>query len=345
MSAATLYHNPGRSGWRASTAGSGGAKTPDGAALAYNNLAANLDAQGKHAQAQPLRQKALLLNRKLLGEEHPATALSYNSVAFCLHAQGKHAQAQPLFEKALDLRKKALGEEHPATALSYNNLAHILQAQGKHAQALSLYQKALDLRKKLLGEDHPHTARSYGSLALNLDAQGRHGQAQPLHQKALDLWRKRLGEEHPETANSSGNLAHNLYAQGRHREAIRAWEAALLGHDAGRLARASSGFDRALFGANRLTPRQGLALPGRSRSFREVRGSTMRVCLLPSTTIWPQPLPWGSLQRPTGAWSLPPAIRPLRRPVKPSLRFAGPTGIPSTPSSAARATAPTRPRT
>jgi hypothetical protein len=62
-------------------------------ATSYNNVAGNLRAQRKHAQAEPLYRKALAIRRKVLGEGHPATALSYNSVASNLYAQGKHAQA------------------------------------------------------------------------------------------------------------------------------------------------------------------------------------------------------------------------------------------------------------
>jgi tetratricopeptide (TPR) repeat protein len=226
----------------------------------YANLAANLSGQGKHREAQPLFQKALDLNKKLLGEEHPDTAQSYNNLAYNLDAQGKYKQAQPLHRKALDLHKERLGEQHPRTALSYNNLAYHLNAQGKYREAQPLLQKALAIRKKVLGEGHPDTAQSYNHLAYNLKAQGKYREAQPLYQKALDLRKKVLGEEHPDTALSYNNLAANLSAQGKQREAIRAWQAALLGHDAGRLARASSGFDRALRGADLLTPRQGLVL-------------------------------------------------------------------------------------
>jgi tetratricopeptide (TPR) repeat protein len=229
-------------------------------ALSYSNLAYTLNAQGRHAEARPLFEKALALNRKLLGEEHHRTALSYSNLAMNLSSQGKYAQAHPLLEKALELRKKLLGEHHPSTAQSYHNLAVNLEGQGKHAQAQPLYEKALDLNRKILGEEHPHTALCCNNLAFNLKAQGKDAQAQPLFERALDLCKKRLGEEHPHTSLSYNALAINRHRQGKYREAIRAWEAALLGHDAGRLARASSGFDRALFGAGRLTPPQGLAL-------------------------------------------------------------------------------------
>ena len=228
-------------------------------ASCYDNLAGILNAQGKHVEAQPLYQKALYLRKQLLGEEHPSTALSYNNLASNLDAMGKHSDAQRLYEKALDLNKKLLGELHPDTAASYNNLALNLNSQGKYGEAQPLFQKALDLRKKLLGE-HPYTAASYNNLALNLNAQGKYGEAQLLFQRALDLYKKLLGEQHSATANCYNSVAYNLYVQGKHREAVRAWQAALLGHDTGRLARAFTGFDRALAGANLFTPRQGLAL-------------------------------------------------------------------------------------
>jgi CHAT domain-containing protein/Tfp pilus assembly protein PilF len=229
-------------------------------ATCYNNVAACLDAQGKHAQALRLHEKALAIYMVALGEQHSDTARCYNNVAACLNEQGRHAQALPLCEKALDLRRELLGEKHPDTARSYNNVAACLSAQGKYVQALPLHERALAISKKVLGEDHPSTARNYNSEAGCLHAQGRYARAELLYERGLAIRRKMLGEEHPETAQSYNGLALCLYARGKHREAIRHWQAALLGYDAGRLGRAASGFDRALAGANFLLPRDGLAL-------------------------------------------------------------------------------------
>ena len=188
-------------------------------ARGYNNLAANLDAQGQYGDAQPLYQRALDIRRKALGEGHPDTAASYNNLALNLYTQGRYGDAQPLYQRALDIWRKALGEGHPATATSYNNLALNLYAQGRYGDAQPLYQRALDICRKALGEDHSDTARGYNNLAVNLDAQGRYGDAQPLLQRALDIRRKALGEGHPHTACCYNNLAMNLYAQGRYGDA------------------------------------------------------------------------------------------------------------------------------
>ena len=139
--------------WR-STAGSSPTTTPTPPS-SYHNLAINLKAQGKYAAAQPLFEKALEINRRLLTDDHPDTATSYNNLAGNLIAQGKYAAAQPLFEKALEIRRRLLTDDHPDTALSYNNLAHNLNAQGKYAAAQPLFEKALEISRRLLTDEHP----------------------------------------------------------------------------------------------------------------------------------------------------------------------------------------------
>jgi tetratricopeptide (TPR) repeat protein len=137
-------------------------------AQSYNNVAFNLNAQGKYVEAGPLYQKALDIWHKTLGEDHPDTATSYDNVAVNLSYQGKYLEAGPLYQKSLDIRRKTLGEEHSDTAQSYNNLANNLNSQGKYAEAEPLLRKALDIRRKTLGESHPDTAESYNSVAFNV---------------------------------------------------------------------------------------------------------------------------------------------------------------------------------
>ena len=68
--------------------------------VSYNNVASNLNVQGKYVQAQPFMEKALEIQRRLFGDDHPQTALYYSNLAVNLNGQGQYAQAQPLAEKA-----------------------------------------------------------------------------------------------------------------------------------------------------------------------------------------------------------------------------------------------------
>ena len=188
-------------------------------ATSYNNLASNLNAQGRYDEAEPLYRKALEIHTQVLGEDHPDTATSYNNVAYNLDDQGRYDEAEPLYRKALEIRTRMLGEDHPDTATSYNNVASNLDDQGRYDEAEPLYRKALEIRTRVLGEDHPDTATSYNNVASNLNAQGRYDEAEPLYRKALEIGTRVLGEDHPSTAASYNNVAYNLNAQGRYDEA------------------------------------------------------------------------------------------------------------------------------
>jgi len=188
-------------------------------ATSYNNLAGNLNAEGRYAEAEPLHRRALAIWLKTLGEGHPDTAQSYNNLAYSLEHQGKSAEAQTLYRQALAICLKALGENHPLTATSYNNLAGNLNDQGKSAEAEPLFRQALAIRLKALGVDHPDTARSYNDIASTLYVQRKYAEAESLFRQALAIRLKALGVDHPDTARSYNDIASTLHAQGKHADA------------------------------------------------------------------------------------------------------------------------------
>jgi tetratricopeptide (TPR) repeat protein len=61
----------------------------------------NLVSLGKHAQAQPLFEKAVEIGRRLLTDEHPYTADSYGRLAANLNAQGKYLEARDQWLRAV----------------------------------------------------------------------------------------------------------------------------------------------------------------------------------------------------------------------------------------------------
>ncbi len=167
-----------------------------------------------YAEARPLYERALAINEKVLGPDHPDTALSLNNLALLLQDQDEFAAARPLHERALAIREKALGPDHPDTAESLNNLALLLQAEGDLAGARPLFERALAIYQKVLGPAHSSTATGFNNLALLLQAQGDHAGARPLYERALAIYEKVLGAEHPSTAASLNNLAFLLETQG-----------------------------------------------------------------------------------------------------------------------------------
>ena len=76
-------------------------------ATSYNNLASNLNAQGKYGAAEPLYQKALAIRLKVLGEDHPDTATSYNNLAFNLDDQDRMQEAVHYWMAATEISERA----------------------------------------------------------------------------------------------------------------------------------------------------------------------------------------------------------------------------------------------
>ena len=80
-----------------------------------NNLAGLLKAEGKYAEAEPLYRRALGIDEKALGSEHPYTALDLSNLALLLDAKGDYAGAVPLLRRALAIYEKALGANARST--------------------------------------------------------------------------------------------------------------------------------------------------------------------------------------------------------------------------------------
>jgi len=60
-------------------------------------------------------QKALAIDEKVLGKDHPDTATTYDNTAGVYDDQGDNAKALEWYQKALDIREKKLGPDHPYT--------------------------------------------------------------------------------------------------------------------------------------------------------------------------------------------------------------------------------------
>ena len=85
---------------------------------------------GDYAGAEPLFRRALAINEKALGPDHPAVATDLNNLALLLQNKGDYAGAEPLFRRALAIREKALGPNHPDVAIDLNFLRSAAAEQG-----------------------------------------------------------------------------------------------------------------------------------------------------------------------------------------------------------------------
>jgi tetratricopeptide (TPR) repeat protein len=208
-------------------AGPAGGETPREEARRLNQQAVELYQAGRYPEALDLARRALELDEKALGPEHPDIAVSLSNLAGLYKASGAFDKALPLFQRALAIREKALGPDDPATATSLNNLGTLYWAQGAYQKALPLYQRALKIREKALGPEHPETSVSLNNLASLYHSLGAYGQALPLFKRALTIREKVLGPDDPATATALSNLAGLYEDQGAYGQALPLYQRSL----------------------------------------------------------------------------------------------------------------------
>jgi tetratricopeptide (TPR) repeat protein len=144
---------------------------PEVTAFLFNQVGLYLRARAQYAEAQSACRRALAIQEKVLGPEHPDTAWSLVSLGVLLRAQGDLAGARLYCERALAIREKVLGPEHPDTAWSLNYLGGLLRAQGDLAGARAAFERSLYIYQSRLGEAHPSTQTVRGNLdALESEA-------------------------------------------------------------------------------------------------------------------------------------------------------------------------------
>ena len=166
----------------------------------YNRL-------GEYNQAKALHEKALMIYKKIFGEDHAVVATSYNNLALVYNILGEYHQAKELSEKALTIYKTIFGEDHADVATGYSTLASVYTHLGEYNQAKELHEKALMIYKKIFGEDHAVVATSYNNLAVVYNTLGEYNQAKELSEKALMIYKKNFGEDHADVATGYSTLA------------------------------------------------------------------------------------------------------------------------------------------
>ncbi len=178
-----------------------------------------LKERAQYREAEPIVQRALVINTQQLEPNNVDTAQTLNVLAGIYDAQGRYAEAEPLYIRGLTIYEHLLGPEHPYTVRNLNNLASLYTVQGRYTDAEPLYQRALAICSQTLGLEHPDTAGSLNNLAYCYEDQGKYTEAETLMQQALAIYERLSGPDHPDTAASLNNLAELYCQQGKYTEA------------------------------------------------------------------------------------------------------------------------------
>jgi len=138
-------------------------------------VAALLQATNRLAEAEPLMRRALAMDEKAFGPEHPEVATDLNNLAQLLQDTNRLGEAEPLMRRALAMDEKAFGPEHPTVALRLNNLAQLLQDTNRLSEAEPLMRRHVVIFRKFgesTGHEHPHMQAAISNYTGLLKAMG-----------------------------------------------------------------------------------------------------------------------------------------------------------------------------
>ncbi|HVP55019.1 MAG TPA: tetratricopeptide repeat protein, partial [Candidatus Eisenbacteria bacterium] len=165
-----------------------------------NELGALYQSRAQYADAEPLMRRALAIDEKSYGPDHPNVATDLNNLAQLLQDTNRLADAEPLMRRALVIDEKSYGPNHPDVAIRLNNLASLMYALNRLADAEPLMRRALEIWEKSYGANHPNVASALNNLASLMYALNRLADAEPLMRRAVEIafqFRRDTGHEHP----------------------------------------------------------------------------------------------------------------------------------------------------
>jgi non-specific serine/threonine protein kinase/serine/threonine-protein kinase len=181
-------------------------------ALTYRGL-------GLYPRAQLLQERALLIQRRDLGEAHRDTLRSMNNLATILRDEGHNAEAQKISSEALETSRRVLGPRDPETLRLMVTMGSTLYQQGHYEDAEKLFREGLETQRVVLGPEDRDTLGSMNDLAAAYYQESRYPEAEKLGRESLQIRRRVLGPDHPDTLASMMNLANALNQEGHFQEA------------------------------------------------------------------------------------------------------------------------------
>jgi len=184
-----------------------------------NQLGQLFDAQALYREAEPLMVRALSIDERSYGPDHPRVATHLNNLAQLLKATNRLVEAELLMRRALSIDERSCGADHPRVATRLNNLAQLLKATNRLEEAEPLMRRALSIDERSYGADHPDVARDLTNLAALLQETNRLEEAEPIKSRALSIDERSYGADHPRVAIQLSNLAQLLKARSRLEEA------------------------------------------------------------------------------------------------------------------------------
>jgi tetratricopeptide (TPR) repeat protein len=172
------------------------------------------------ALAKQTYERALDIDRRVLGDDHPRVAQYLDNLAIVAQNMGDLNQAETLYRDALSRMQTAYGERHPETAITKGNYGLLLQREGRLTEAEPLLRDAVAIRLSLFGPDNYNVGYARVSLAMLLHDRGDLAASENEFRQALAIYDKSLPANHQYRASLLMHFARLLVDRKKSAEAL-----------------------------------------------------------------------------------------------------------------------------
>ncbi len=142
-------------------------------------------------------QRALGIQERTMGPDHPDVALTLAGLAGMYDRRENYQEVEPLYRRAISLLEANLGLEHLQLVFPLRGLALFYLRMNRFKEAEEIYQRVLSICTQHLGQSHADVATALYDLALCYYNQGNYTQAEPLYLQALHIRERTLPPHHP----------------------------------------------------------------------------------------------------------------------------------------------------
>lgn len=137
---------------------------PEQTARLLSQMGLYVSNRAQFAVAKTLFERALAIDERQFGPDHPKVATRLNNLGSVLQDLGDLQGAKAYLERALAIDEKQFGPDHPTVATIVNNLGGVLQALGDLEGARRAGERSYRIMRAALGDDHPHTRMAKENL-------------------------------------------------------------------------------------------------------------------------------------------------------------------------------------
>ncbi|MBY0357681.1 MAG: tetratricopeptide repeat protein [Candidatus Obscuribacterales bacterium] len=130
----------------------------------------------------------VLLQSKILGEEHPDVADTLSNWAMLYQKHEQNKAARQLLTRAYNIKVKNFGTKNVTTLDTLSQLADLFIKQEEYAEAQRILSQVLSARKEISGDKHPSVAKTILRIAYLDTLVSKPQEAEKHYKQALSIY-------------------------------------------------------------------------------------------------------------------------------------------------------------